>query len=132
MIGPIHRGPDRMLIHRTPDTIRAPFAKYSHAVEVPPGTRLLFCSGQLGIAPDDELCRRLAAPAAPAPAAEAPAADAPAYVLHAGTAADGDRLVSAGGRVLSVVALGSLLNAEIALCFALAKVLAQLGFCRLD
>jgi len=44
-----------MLIHRTPDAIRAPFAKYSHAVEVPPGTRLLFCSGQLGIAPDDEV-----------------------------------------------------------------------------
>lgn len=44
-----------MLIHRTPETIRAPFATYSHAVEVPPGTRLLFCSGQLGIAPDDEV-----------------------------------------------------------------------------
>ena len=41
-----------MLTHRTPPSIRAPFAKYSHAVEVPPGTRLLFCSGQLGIAPD--------------------------------------------------------------------------------
>ena len=44
-----------MLIHRTPETIRAPFATYSHAVEVPAGMRLLFCSGQLGIAPDDEV-----------------------------------------------------------------------------
>lgn len=37
----------------TPDTIRPPFARYSHAVEVPPDTRLLVCSGQLGITPDD-------------------------------------------------------------------------------
>lgn len=44
-----------MLIHRTPDTIRAPFAKYSHAVEVPPNHRLLMCSGQLGIAIDDDI-----------------------------------------------------------------------------
>lgn len=38
-----------------PPTIRAPFARYSHAVEVPPGTRLVFCSGQLGVGPDDEV-----------------------------------------------------------------------------
>ena len=44
-----------MLIHRTPETIRAPFAQYSHAVEVPAGMRLLFCSGQLGVAPDEEV-----------------------------------------------------------------------------
>lgn len=42
-----------MLKHHTPDTVRAPFAQYSHAVEVPPGSRLLICSGQLGIAPDE-------------------------------------------------------------------------------
>lgn len=47
-----------------------------------------------------------AAPRSGDPIDGLPAADAPAYVLHAGTAADGDRLVSAGGRVLSVVALG--------------------------
>src|SRR5256885_13175989 len=35
-----------------PITIRAPFAQYSHAVEVPAG-RMLFASGQLGVAPDD-------------------------------------------------------------------------------
>jgi enamine deaminase RidA (YjgF/YER057c/UK114 family) len=35
-----------------PATIRAPFAQYSHAVEVPAG-RMLFSSGQLGVAPDD-------------------------------------------------------------------------------
>ena len=44
-----------MLRHLAPDTIRAPFAKYSHGVEVPPGTRLVFCSGQLGIAADDHV-----------------------------------------------------------------------------
>ncbi|MEM7672839.1 MAG: RidA family protein [Verrucomicrobiota bacterium] len=38
-----------MLNYHTPDTIIRPFAKYSHGVEVPPGMRLLFCSGQLGI-----------------------------------------------------------------------------------
>ena len=38
-----------MLVHRTPDTIRAPFARYSHGVEVPPNARLIICSGQLGI-----------------------------------------------------------------------------------
>ena len=44
-----------MLVHRTPSSIRAPFARYSHAVEVPPGARLLVCSGQLGIGPDDAI-----------------------------------------------------------------------------
>lgn len=44
-----------MLIHRTPTDIRPPFAKYSHAVEVPPGYRWLVCSGQLGISVDDEI-----------------------------------------------------------------------------
>ncbi|MCC5978966.1 MAG: RidA family protein [Salinarimonas sp.] len=39
--------------HHTPDTIRPPFANYAHAVEVPPGARLLFASGQLGITRDD-------------------------------------------------------------------------------
>lgn len=33
--------------------IRPPFARYSHGVEAQPGARLVFCSGQLGIAPDD-------------------------------------------------------------------------------
>jgi enamine deaminase RidA (YjgF/YER057c/UK114 family) len=37
----------------TPASIRAPFARYSHAVEVPPGARLLVLSGQLGVGPDD-------------------------------------------------------------------------------
>ena len=44
-----------MLIHHTPEQSRAPFARYSHAVEVPDGMRLLFCSGQLGITRDDEI-----------------------------------------------------------------------------
>jgi enamine deaminase RidA (YjgF/YER057c/UK114 family) len=31
-----------------PPTIRSPFARYSHAIEVPEGARLVYCSGQLG------------------------------------------------------------------------------------
>jgi len=44
-----------MLRNLVPAGIRAPFAKYSHAVEVPAGARLLFCSGQLGIGLDDAI-----------------------------------------------------------------------------
>jgi enamine deaminase RidA (YjgF/YER057c/UK114 family) len=44
-----------MLRHLIPAGIRAPFAKYSHAVEIQAGARLLLCSGQLGIAPNDEI-----------------------------------------------------------------------------
>jgi 2-iminobutanoate/2-iminopropanoate deaminase len=36
-----------------PSSIRAPLARYSHGVLVPPGARLLVTSGQLGVAPDD-------------------------------------------------------------------------------
>jgi enamine deaminase RidA (YjgF/YER057c/UK114 family) len=43
------------LRHLVPNAIRAPFARYSHAVEVPPGARWLVCSGQLGIAADDRI-----------------------------------------------------------------------------
>mgnify|MGYP001417242579 CR=1 FL=1 len=42
-----------MLPSHTPSTIRAPFAHYSHGIEVPAGYRLLVCSGQLGATPDD-------------------------------------------------------------------------------
>jgi enamine deaminase RidA (YjgF/YER057c/UK114 family) len=35
-----------------PSSIRAPFARYSHGAELPAGQRLVFCSGQLGIAAD--------------------------------------------------------------------------------
>ncbi|MEQ8481501.1 MAG: RidA family protein [Hoeflea sp.] len=41
--------------YHTPATLRAPFARYSHGVEVPPGHRLVLCSGQLGIGPDDTI-----------------------------------------------------------------------------
>ena len=50
-----------MLEDHTPGTIRAPFARYSHGIEVPPGARLLVCSGQLGIAPDDTVPEDVAA-----------------------------------------------------------------------
>jgi enamine deaminase RidA (YjgF/YER057c/UK114 family) len=42
-----------MLTHHTPIGIRRPFAHYSHAVAIPPGARMLLCSGQLGIGADD-------------------------------------------------------------------------------
>jgi enamine deaminase RidA (YjgF/YER057c/UK114 family) len=51
-VGAIAAGP-AVLDHITPAGIRPPFARYSHAVEVPAGCRVLFCSGQLGIAADD-------------------------------------------------------------------------------
>lgn len=39
----------------SPPSIRAPFAAYSHGVEVPPGLRLVCTSGQLGLALDGTL-----------------------------------------------------------------------------
>lgn len=36
----------------SPPDIHPPFAPYSHALEVAAGSRLVFCSGQLGIASD--------------------------------------------------------------------------------
>ncbi|WP_118135547.1 RidA family protein [Oceanicella sp. SM1341] len=36
----------------TPPSIRPPFARYSHGIEVPPGRGLIATSGQLGIAAD--------------------------------------------------------------------------------
>lgn len=44
-----------MLKHLTPIGVRAPFAHYSHGVAVAAGSRLLFCSGQLGISVDDKI-----------------------------------------------------------------------------
>jgi enamine deaminase RidA (YjgF/YER057c/UK114 family) len=38
-----------------PLTIRPPFARYSHGLEVPAGARLVFTSGQLGIGPDERI-----------------------------------------------------------------------------
>jgi enamine deaminase RidA (YjgF/YER057c/UK114 family) len=38
-----------------PVSIRAPFANYSHAVEVTTPGRMVFASGQLGVSPDDTI-----------------------------------------------------------------------------
>ena len=38
-----------------PSSIRAPFAQYSHAVEVSMPGRMVFASGQLGVSPDDKI-----------------------------------------------------------------------------
>lgn len=37
----------------TPSTIRPPFARYAHGVEIPAGWRIVQTSGQLGIRPDE-------------------------------------------------------------------------------
>ncbi len=39
----------------TPPGIRPPFARYSYGVEIPAGSRILVCSGQLGISPQDRV-----------------------------------------------------------------------------
>jgi enamine deaminase RidA (YjgF/YER057c/UK114 family) len=39
----------------SPTTIHPPFSAYSNGVDVPPGQRLVFCSGQLGIAKNGEI-----------------------------------------------------------------------------
>lgn len=39
----------------SPTSIHPPFAPYSHGIEVPAGQRLVFCSGQLGIARDGSI-----------------------------------------------------------------------------
>lgn len=41
-----------MAIPLKPTQIHPPFAPYSHGILVPEGQRLVFCSGQLGIAAD--------------------------------------------------------------------------------
>jgi 2-iminobutanoate/2-iminopropanoate deaminase len=41
--------------HITPKSIRPPFARYSYGVEIPPGHRILVCSGQLGIGLDERV-----------------------------------------------------------------------------
>ena len=41
-----------MNIQHTPHTVAAPFGPYSHAVEVPEGSRLLYISGEVGVLPD--------------------------------------------------------------------------------
>lgn len=38
-----------------PKSIKPPFARYSRGIEVPPGKRLVLCSGQVAIAPDDQI-----------------------------------------------------------------------------
>lgn len=38
-----------------PPAVRPPLARYSHGVEVPAGARMVFCSGQLGIGPDEAI-----------------------------------------------------------------------------
>lgn len=39
----------------TPKSIKPPFARYSHGVEIPPGKRLVLCSGQVAITADDQI-----------------------------------------------------------------------------
>jgi 2-iminobutanoate/2-iminopropanoate deaminase len=39
-------------MRHTPASVAAPFGPYSHAVEVPEGSRLLYISGEVGVLPD--------------------------------------------------------------------------------
>lgn len=41
-----------MNIAHTPNSVAAPFGPYSHAVEVPPGSRLVYTAGEVGVQPD--------------------------------------------------------------------------------
>lgn len=41
-----------MPVPLTPSSIRPPMARYSHGMEVAAGSRLVFCSGQVGMRPD--------------------------------------------------------------------------------
>jgi len=41
-----------MNTRHTPASVAAPFGPYSHAVEVPEGSRLLYISGEVGVLPD--------------------------------------------------------------------------------
>lgn len=41
-----------MAVAINPPSLPAPFSNYSHAMLVPEGSRLLVCSGQLGVRPD--------------------------------------------------------------------------------
>lgn len=51
------------LILDNPDTVAAPLGRYSHSVEVPAGRRLVFVSGQVGVARDGALVEGHAAQA---------------------------------------------------------------------
>ena len=44
-----HRPENAVFRFLAPKSIKPPFARYSHGVEVPAGKRLVLCSGQLGI-----------------------------------------------------------------------------------
>ncbi len=44
-----------MNIKHSPKTVAAPVGPYSHAVEVPSGSRLLYISGEVGLLPDGRL-----------------------------------------------------------------------------
>lgn len=44
-----------MAVAINPPSLPAPFSNYSHAMLVPEGSRLLVCSGQLGVRPDGSI-----------------------------------------------------------------------------
>jgi enamine deaminase RidA (YjgF/YER057c/UK114 family) len=54
-------GPGMASRHLSPATVKPPFGRYEHAVEVVGAGRLLFVSGQLGIRPDGSVPEGVAA-----------------------------------------------------------------------
>ena len=49
------------MISHDPATVHAPLGDYAHAIEVPTSARLLFISGQIGMAPDGKLAHGIEA-----------------------------------------------------------------------
>src|SRR5439155_16466617 len=52
-----------MNIRHTPATVTAPFGPYSHAIEVPEGSRLLYISGEVGVLADGTVAKGIEAQA---------------------------------------------------------------------
>ena len=68
-----------MNIRHTPDTVAAPFGPYSHAVEVPEGSRLLYISGEVGVLPDGAVPEGIEARPRPAGGTSSPSSRTPGW-----------------------------------------------------
>ena len=52
-----------MLKRHNPATLHAPAGRYTHGIEAPPGSRLLYVSGPVGVRPDGKTAATLIPPA---------------------------------------------------------------------
>ena len=69
-----------MNIRHTPSTVAKPFGPYSHAVEVPEGSRLLYISGEVGVLPDGTVPQGIEARPSPAGGTSSPFSRTPGWV----------------------------------------------------